>query len=103
MSAHGKPTDALEAAWRRLLAILADLSDSGWRIPCMTGSPERRALWTSRRADDAERAATLCVACPAMADCRAYIGAFPSEAGVYAGTTEADRTAWVPTTTEEVA
>jgi hypothetical protein len=91
MTARGKRADGLEVARRRLLAILVDLGESGWPIPCMSGSLDRRALWTSGRADDAELAARLCVACPAVADCGQFIAAWPDEAGVYAGTTEADR------------
>lgn len=73
----------------RLMSILADLLDSGRRIPC-TGS--NRAAWTAEDDRDAtEYAAAQCLACSALQACREYVTAFPEPVGVWAGLLPTER------------
>ena len=78
------------AAFGRLGRLLADLRESGRRVPCQD-IPDAWRLYLADDEDEQRMAGRLCVGCAALADCAEFIDAHPGEAGVYAGRTEADR------------
>ena len=69
-----------------LRELQAALSRACWATPC-----NGHNLWISDDDADQVRAAELCSGCPAFAACRNYIARYPSEQGVYAGTTFNER------------
>lgn len=77
------------AALNRLTAALAEHLDAGESVPCLDSPTE--ADWISDRREDQDRAATACQDCPALAQCASYALATREEAGVYGGTTPAQR------------
>ncbi|OJV84452.1 MAG: hypothetical protein BGO37_08530 [Cellulomonas sp. 73-92] len=86
--------DAREAERRTAHTELTDylfaLRRNGLLIPCLVGSNERRALWTSENETDQHRAAILCVPCRAVHECGRY-GRVHEPAGVWGATTEHER------------
>ena len=91
MTAHGPlPVDLdQQRAHGQLLQVLALHTEAGQPVPCLT---DRHAgAWISDDPESMEYAATRCLACPAVQDCRAYVDAHPEPAGVWAGATPAER------------
>jgi len=81
--------EELHAGRARLLLILADLSASGCRIPCVDATDP--TPWTSEDPAAQTLAAKLCIGCSGFVDCRSFIERWPRESGVYAASTEVDR------------
>lgn len=75
----------------RLLALLADLSESGRRIPCMDGTVADVSGFTSEDEAEQQRAARLCVGCAGATTCGQYGTTYPKEFGVYGGATNSER------------
>lgn len=80
-----------DQARERLLWFLADLRDSGRRVPCM--EPERIDVSGFTSEDEAQQqyAARLCVGCAGATTCGQYGAAYPKEFGVYGGATNSER------------
>lgn len=77
---------------RRALLDALDVAEAGGlRVPCRVGSLADRAHWTAEDHRAQAEAAAACAGCPGLAECQEYGSRWPSEAGVYGGTTERDR------------
>ena len=57
-------------------------AEAGLRVPCLS---RHRHLWTSDERAEQDVAASMCLACPALASCRTYADKFPEPAGVWGG------------------
>lgn len=77
--------------WRELSEATSHVLDAGGVVPCRTGSLATTRKWTSSDPTEQREAAEACRGCVALSVCADYIAAHPTEAGVYAGLTEADR------------
>lgn len=79
-----------QEAHAHLMSVVRGHLANGRRIPCTDLS----AAWAWITEDDPEandQAATVCVACPALRDCAAYVMAHPEPAGVWAAMTPKQR------------
>lgn len=76
------------ADWLALQEQLARL-----RAPAPCQHPATAARWIADSGPDQEAAAHACTPCPALAICRTYALAARELAGVWGGTTPADRRA----------
>lgn len=83
--------DERDQARERLLTFLADLRESGRRIPCMDGSVPDVDGFTSEDEVRQQFAARLCVGCAGATTCGQYGARFPKEFGVYGGATNSER------------
>lgn len=75
-------------ALARLYGAIADALDDGKAVPCMADP----SLWLSDTTADQVAASWRCMACSAIADCRAYALTYPEPSGVWAAMTPAERT-----------
>lgn len=73
----------------KLMTAISDAHQGGEQIPCMTS--KRPLDWISDTPADQRRAATECTACPLITQCAQYAVTFKEPAGVWGGTTPADR------------
>ncbi|MFC8731569.1 WhiB family transcriptional regulator [Luteimicrobium sp. NPDC057192] len=81
----------LEQDHRALTNVIEELLDDGLRIPCIRSDTRQSAAWLSDNPKRQEIAATQCMGCLAIRECRRYVAKHPKEAGVWGGTTEKDR------------
>ena len=63
-----------------------DLAHAGTPVPCTTGGPEDRQLWTSEHHEDLARAAEACAPCPIRTQCRAVAVHAQEPTGAWGGT-----------------
>lgn len=81
--------DTRDAAHSRLMLTIARHIDHGRTIPC-TG--RHRDTWTTENDPEAtDYARNMCLSCPALRACRAYVTEHPEPTGVWAGLTPTER------------
>lgn len=75
------------AAWVSLQAKLQDLSDSGYRVPCL----DLAHLFVSEDPRDRAAAVPWCIGCPALSACHTYAETAQEPVYVWGGIDRAPR------------
>lgn len=76
------------AAHSALMGRIQGHTQAGATAPCITHPVN---AWTSDEVPEQRTVAPLCAQCPALAACTTYLTKYGERAGVWAGTTTADR------------